>query len=193
MQGPLPLWLTRSAGLARGLGKWQKVFSCWNFCEPPPARPSPSLSRGVQRLGGVRGSQPVLPPAPWPGPCELRRCHSPAPERGHSRGSGVALRGPRTAALSHPLLPHQSHELLLAPSTDPICGCFHNNLPALSGPFCCYTDAEIRCVRDALSWDTATGLSHPNPSWLPGVKGCAAGRPWHAGQVPHSGKRFSPP
>lgn len=150
------------------------------------------------------GSQPALPTAPRPSPCELRHCHSSAPEQGHSMGTGVPPRVPHrgchTAGPPHRcgchthLLPHQSHKLLLAPSTDPICGCFHNNLPALSGPFCCYMDAEIRCVRDAPSWDTATGLSHPNnPSWLSGVKGCAGRRPWHAGQVSPLWKGFFSP
>lgn len=91
-----------TGGLSWSLGTWQKVFSCWNFWEPPPTRPSPSPPWGVQRLGEV-------PTAPCPGPWELRHCHSPAPEQGHNMGRGVPLRDPCTAAAVTPTCSHISH------------------------------------------------------------------------------------
>lgn len=154
---------TAGLALAGGLEEREKTFSQWHFCKPPQAHlgPSSRRARGGRGEVGVRRRCPQPLPQPHGGLSPRAEalpqpCHCTGTRHG-AVGAGGATAGPphRCGCHTH-LLPHQSHKPLLAPSTDPICGCFHNNLPALSGPFCHYADAEVL-------WRVRDG-AEPSPS-----------------------------
>lgn len=140
---PNVLWFHGSVAPSLGLagGALEAACSGGCSCRPPPGSPPSFIFPENMWSPGRGGRTPTLPTAPAQAVPMSRGTAAALPSTGAQHGGTAWSRGcqhgaPAALRLSHPPTATSVTHPLLAPSTDPICGCFHNNLPALSGPFC---------------------------------------------------------